>query len=41
VAATLANYAAGLVVRKLGVVAPSPAELAWAVENWHVDQRGS
>ncbi len=33
-AATLANYAAGLVVRKLGVAAPLPDELAWAVENW-------
>ena len=33
-AATLANYAAGLVVRKLGVAAPSPDELAWAVKNW-------
>jgi len=39
VAATLANYAAGLVVRKLGVAAPAPDELAWAVENWQVDQR--
>jgi rfaE bifunctional protein kinase chain/domain len=34
VAAALANYAAGLVVRKLGVAAPSPNELVWAVENW-------
>lgn len=34
VAAMLANYAAGLVVRKLGVAAPSPDELAWAIENW-------
>jgi rfaE bifunctional protein kinase chain/domain len=34
VAATLANYAAGLVVRRLGVAAPSPAELAWAIEKW-------
>ena len=34
VAATLANSAAGLVVRKLGVAAPSRDELAWAVENW-------
>ncbi len=33
-AAKLANYAAGLVVRKLGVAAPSPDELAWAVKNW-------
>jgi rfaE bifunctional protein kinase chain/domain len=34
VAAALANYAAGVVVRRLGVVAPSPDELAWAVRNW-------
>jgi rfaE bifunctional protein kinase chain/domain len=34
VAATLANLAAGLVVRKLGVAAPSRDELAWALENW-------
>jgi rfaE bifunctional protein kinase chain/domain len=34
VAAALANYAAGLVVRKLGVAAPTPDELKWAVENW-------
>jgi rfaE bifunctional protein kinase chain/domain len=34
IAATLANYAAGLVVRKLGVAAPSPDELAWAVKHW-------
>jgi rfaE bifunctional protein kinase chain/domain len=34
VAATLANYAAGLVVRKLGVAAPTPGELAWAIDNW-------
>lgn len=34
VAARLANYAAGLVVRKLGVAAPSPDELVWAAENW-------
>jgi rfaE bifunctional protein kinase chain/domain len=33
-AAALANYAAGLVVRKLGVAAPSPDELTWAVKNW-------
>jgi rfaE bifunctional protein kinase chain/domain len=33
-AATLANLAAGLVVRRLGVAAPSPEELVWAVENW-------
>lgn len=34
VAAVLANHAAGLVVRKLGVAAPSPSELAWAIDNW-------
>lgn len=38
VAAALANYAAGLVVRKLGVAAPSPDELVWAVQNWQIDQ---
>jgi rfaE bifunctional protein kinase chain/domain len=39
VAATLANYAAGLVVRKLGVAAPSPDELAWAIEQWQEGDR--
>jgi rfaE bifunctional protein kinase chain/domain len=34
VAASLANYAAGLVVRRLGVFAPSAEELSWAVQNW-------
>jgi rfaE bifunctional protein kinase chain/domain len=38
-AATLANYAAGLVVRKLGVAAPSPDELAWAIEQWQEGDR--
>ncbi|HID86180.1 MAG TPA: ribokinase, partial [Anaerolineae bacterium] len=33
-AAHLANHAAGLVVRRLGNVAPTPEELAWAIENW-------
>jgi rfaE bifunctional protein kinase chain/domain len=33
-AAHLANYAAGLVVRKLGNATASPEELAWAIENW-------
>ena len=33
-AAHLANYAAGLVVRKLGNATPSPEELAWAIERW-------
>ncbi|MGB3906537.1 MAG: bifunctional ADP-heptose synthase [Anaerolineae bacterium] len=30
----LANYAAGLVVRKLGNATPSQEELAWAIKNW-------
>lgn len=33
-AARLANYAAGLVVRKLGNAVTTASELAWAVENW-------
>lgn len=33
-AATLSNYAAGLVVRKVGNAVPTPDELRWAVENW-------
>jgi rfaE bifunctional protein kinase chain/domain len=33
-AARLANYAAGLVVRKLGNAVATAAELSWAVENW-------
>jgi len=33
-AARLANYAAGLVVRKLGNAVATSEELAWAVENW-------
>jgi len=33
-AARLANYAAGLVVRKLGNATATPQELAWAIENW-------
>lgn len=33
-AARLANYAAGLVVRKLGNAVPSVDELRWAIENW-------
>ena len=32
-AAHLANYAAGMVVRKLGNVTPTMEELAWAIEN--------
>jgi rfaE bifunctional protein kinase chain/domain len=35
-AARLANYAAGLVVRKLGNAVTTANELAWAVENWQV-----
>ena len=30
----LANYAAGLVVRKLGNATPTQEELAWAIKNW-------
>ncbi len=30
----LANYASGLVVRRVGNYAPTPAELAWALANW-------
>ena len=33
-AARLANYAAGLVVRKLGNATAAPEELGWAIENW-------
>jgi len=33
-AARLANYAAGLVVRKLGNAVTTADELAWAVKNW-------
>jgi rfaE bifunctional protein kinase chain/domain len=33
-AAHLANYAAGLVVRKLGNATATTEELAWAIENW-------
>jgi rfaE bifunctional protein kinase chain/domain len=36
-AALLANYAAGLVVQKLGNATPSPAELQLAIERWHPD----
>lgn len=32
-AARLANYAAGLVVRKLGNATPTPEELAWAIKQ--------
>lgn len=33
-AASLANYASGLVVRRVGNYTPSPEELAWALDNW-------
>ncbi len=33
-AAHLANYAAGLVVRKLGNAVPTPDELTWAMIHW-------
>ena len=33
-AMTLANYASGLVVRRVGNYSPSPDELAWALETW-------
>ena len=33
-AAHLANYAAGLVVRRLGNATATQEELAWAIENW-------
>jgi rfaE bifunctional protein kinase chain/domain len=33
-AAYLANYAAGLVVRKLGNATTNQEELAWAIKNW-------
>ena len=33
-ATTLANYASGLVVRRVGNYAPTPEELAWALDSW-------
>ena len=30
----MANFAAGLVVRKLGNATPTQEELAWAIEHW-------
>ncbi|NWG16543.1 MAG: ribokinase [Chloroflexi bacterium] len=33
-AVTLANYASGLVVRRVGNYTPSPDELAWAIDTW-------
>lgn len=38
-AAQLANYAAGLVVRKLGNATATQEELAWAIENWGLHSR--
>ena len=35
-AVILGNYASGLVVRKLGNYAPTPDELAWALDNWQI-----
>lgn len=35
-AAMLANYASGLVVRRVGNYSPTPSELIWALENWRV-----
>lgn len=35
-AATLANYASGLVVRRVGNYTPNRDELAWALENWGI-----
>lgn len=34
-AATLANYASGLVVRRVGNYTPTPDELLWALDTWH------
>lgn len=33
-AVTLANYASGLVVRRVGNYTPTPDELAWAIDTW-------
>lgn len=33
-ALTLANYASGLVIRRVGNYSPSAEELRWALENW-------
>jgi rfaE bifunctional protein kinase chain/domain len=33
-AAALANYASGVVVRRVGNYTPTPDELAWAVDTW-------
>lgn len=34
-AATLANYASGLVVRRVGNYTPTRDEILWALETWH------
>ncbi len=36
-ATTLANYASGVVVRRVGNYTPSPDELLWALRNWQVN----
>ena len=33
-AVTLANYASGLVVRRVGNYTPTPDELLWALRTW-------
>ena len=35
-AVTLANYASGLVVRRVGNYTPTPQDLAWALRTWSV-----
>lgn len=35
-AVMLANYASGLVVRRVGNYAPTPDELGWALNEWHI-----
>ncbi len=37
-AAALANFAAGLVVRKVGNYAPTRDELRWAIQTWNIAQ---
>lgn len=39
-AAALANYAAGLVVRRLGNATPTPDELQWAITEWSIGTGG-
>jgi D-glycero-beta-D-manno-heptose-7-phosphate kinase len=38
-AAALANFAAGLVVRRLGNYTPQPKELSWAIDSWFDGQQ--